>query len=68
MREKASIKRYLAEGGFGFISRAGVPDLYFHISACGGVDESLLQPGTRVEFGVEITTRGPRAVDLILLG
>ena len=57
-----TIKKVIAERGFGFISAEDEKEYFFHR---GGLDSSLdfdrLQGGERVEFDVEQSPKGPRA-------
>jgi CspA family cold shock protein len=46
--------------GFGFINVEGQDDVFVHNSALDGVYE--LQAGQKVEFEIEDSPRGPRAV------
>ncbi len=56
---KGSIKRLVAERGFGFVAEEGRQDeLFFHVSAVRGVSFEELRPGQRVEFDVEPDPRG----------
>jgi cold shock protein len=54
------VKRYERNSGFGFIEREGEDDLFVHHSALK--DREFLLAGQRVEFSVEQSDRGPRAV------
>ena len=57
-----TIKRIVADRGFGFIAAEDEKEYFFHR---GGLDSSLdfdrLQGGERVEFDVEQSPKGPRA-------
>ena len=57
-----SIKKVVADRGFGFIAAEDEKEYFFHR---GGLDSSLdfdrLQGGERVEFDVEQSPKGPRA-------
>jgi len=57
-----SIKKVVADRGFGFIVADDAKEYFFHR---GGLDSSLdfdrLQGGERVEFDVEQSPKGPRA-------
>ena len=63
-RTKGVISTYYADRGFGFIQVPGEPDLFFHVSALLAGGEQELQQGVVVEFGVECSHRGLKAVDL----
>ena len=57
---EGTIKR-LTDKGFGFISMGTGDDVFFHMSACEGVDFNQLQEGQRVSFTVGQGPKGPRA-------
>lgn len=58
-----TVKKVIADRGFGFITAEDGKDYFFHRS---GVDAALdfdrLVGGERVEFQVEPSPKGPRAV------
>jgi CspA family cold shock protein len=58
-----TIKRIIADRGFGFIVAEDEKEYFFHR---GGLDTTLefdrLVGGERVEFDVEASPKGPRAV------
>lgn len=58
-----TIKKVIADRGFGFITAEDGKDYFFHR---GGLDQSLdfdrLVGGERVTFDVESSPKGPRAV------
>jgi CspA family cold shock protein len=58
-----TVKRIVADRGFGFIAAEDEKEYFFHRS---GLDPSLefdrLAEGTSVEFDVETSPKGPRAV------
>ncbi|GAC62262.1 hypothetical protein GSI01S_31_00380 [Gordonia sihwensis NBRC 108236] len=50
--------------GFGFLAPAeGGDDVFLHINDVG-IDETLLRPGAEVEFDVESTDRGAKALNV----
>ncbi len=57
-----TIKKVIAERGFGFITAEDAKEYFFHRD---GLDSSLdfdrLQGGERVEFEIENNPKGPRA-------
>jgi CspA family cold shock protein len=69
LRESAmpqgSIKKLVAEKGFGFIS-GDREELFFHRSSVIGGDFDSLRPGQQVEYQVDQGDRGkgPRAKDV----
>lgn len=66
-REKGTIKKYLGEKGYGFISRAGQNDLFFHVSQCVCEDESDITVGRPVEFEIDEKDGRLRALNMVLL-
>jgi CspA family cold shock protein len=60
-----TIKKVVADRGFGFISAEDEKEYFFHRS---GVDASLdfdrLNGGERVEFDIEQSPKGPRAANV----
>jgi CspA family cold shock protein len=62
---KGSVKRWLDGRGYGFIQpEGGVDDVFVHHSQLNVYD---LKEGQEVEFEVEDTPRGPRAVEVKVL-
>jgi CspA family cold shock protein len=57
-----TIKKVVADRGFGFISAEDAKEYFFHR---GGLDSSIdfdrLVGGERVEFEIETSPKGPRA-------
>jgi len=64
-RERGMVKWYDRRKHYGFIVRAGKPELYVHRSAI--VSQRQLRPGDLVEFTVEESARGPAAVAVSLV-
>jgi cold shock protein len=60
-----TIKKVVADRGFGFITAEDEKDYFFHR---GGLDSSLdfdrLTGGERVTFEIESSPKGPRAVQV----
>jgi CspA family cold shock protein len=60
-----TIKKVIADRGFGFITAEDAKEYFFHR---GGLDSSLdfdrLVGGERVEFEVESSPKGPRAIQV----
>ena len=65
MLTTGTIKKVVADRGFGFISAEDEKEYFFHR---GGLDSSLdfdrLIGGERVEFDVEASPKGPRAANV----
>ncbi len=56
------IKKLMAERGFGFISDSDGREIFFHQSSLEGVTFEALKEGQQVDFEVEKSPKGPRAV------
>ncbi len=62
---KGTVKKWLPRG-FGFIDPdEGDDDIFVHHSEVEGADE--LEVGQRLEFGVEDSDKGPKAVNVKLI-
>jgi len=64
-RERGLVKWYDPRKQYGFLVRAGQPDIYVHRT--GMLEPRLLRPGDLVEFAVADTPRGPAAVDVTVV-
>lgn len=63
---KGTIKTLLSGKNFGFITpEDGSKDLFFHATSLSGVDFSQLNTGDKVNFEVEQSEKGPRAVNVV---
>lgn len=60
------IKKLISDRGFGFISDTDGRDVFFHQASVVGVNFSDLSVNQEVEFEVENTEKGPRAIDVRL--
>lgn len=60
------IKKIIRERGFGFISDTDGREVFFHQGGLVDVKFTDLKEGQDVEFEVETTEKGPRAVDVRL--
>jgi len=58
------IKKLVGERGFGFISDSDGREIFFHQSSLIDVKFSDLTEGQEVEFEVEKTEKGPRAINV----
>lgn len=56
-----TVKFFLAEKGFGFISREGAEDVFVHFSNIVGEGYKTLDEGQRVEFDVVPGRKGEEA-------
>jgi len=61
------IKRLVGDRGFGFISDTDGRDIFFHQSGLIEVKFPELTEGQEVEFEIENTEKGPRAVSVRLV-
>lgn len=64
---KGKIKKLVRERGFGFISDTDGREVFFHQSGLtdGGFD--VLREDQEVEFEVENSPKGPRAINIHLI-
>ncbi len=58
------IKKLVRDRGFGFISDTDGREVFFHQSALVGITFDSLQEGYGVEFDIEKSDKGPRAVNI----
>lgn len=61
---QGTIKKLVTEKGFGFVKIGEKEDLFFHMSACDGVDFEDLDEGDTVEYEIDRnhkSDKGPRA-------
>jgi CspA family cold shock protein len=65
MMTTGTIKKVIADRGFGFIAAEDAKEYFFHR---GGLDSSLdfdrLIGGEKVEFEIEQSPKGPRAIQV----
>lgn len=62
--QSGKIKKLVRDRGFGFISGSDGREVFFHQSGLVGMVFDSLQEGTEVEFDVEKSDKGPRAVNV----
>ena len=60
---QGTIKKIVADKGFGFIS-GEKGDIFFHLSSVQGKRFEDLTEGESVEYETEISQKGPRAVSV----
>ena len=67
---KGTVKKIVAERGFGFIATEDGKDIFFHKSSFSGAggDFVNLREGTSVEFDVEQGPKGYRAANVKVAG
>jgi CspA family cold shock protein len=61
-RENGTVKWFDDGRGYGFISRDAGEDVFVHYSSIEGEGRRSLAEGQAVEFEVEQSAKGPRAV------
>ncbi len=62
--EKGTVKWFNESKGFGFIARESGGDIFVHHTGIIADGFRSLSEGTKVEFNVEKTDKGPRAVSV----
>jgi len=58
------IKKIVRERGFGFISDTDGREMFFHQSSLIDVTFDALQEDQQIEFEVEKSPKGPRAINI----
>ena len=58
---EGTIKKIVADRGFGFIQTGAEKDLFFHFTACEGVRGEELEEGQTIEYEEGSGPKGPRA-------
>lgn len=66
-RVQGTVKWFNTSKGFGFIQRAGEPDVFVHYSAIQGDGFKNLEEGQPVEFSVEKGPKGLQATEVVLI-
>ena len=61
---KGTIKKLVRERGFGFISDTDGREVFFHQSGLVEAKFDALNEGQEVEFEVEKSEKGPRAINI----
>lgn len=59
-----TVKWFNEKKGFGFLSQDGGTDLFVHHTGIVGTGFKTLNEGDRVEFEIEKSEKGPRAVQV----
>ena len=68
-RETGTVARFMDEKGFGFIKPdSGGKDVFVHHSAIQGSGFKSLAQGARVEVDLIEDLKGPRAMNVVLMG
>lgn len=66
-REIGTVKWFNDAKGFGFIERDNGDDCFVHFSAINAEGFRKLVEGQQVEFEVESSDRGPKAIDVSII-
>ena len=61
---KGKIKKIMRERGFGFIAAEDGKEVFFHRSGLAGEEFNTMQEDMDVEFDIEDSPKGPRAVNV----
>ena len=56
-----TVKKIIADRGFGFIRGEDGREIFFHRTCLQGLPFETLKEGQAVDFDIEEATRGPRA-------
>lgn len=62
--EQGTVKWFNASKGYGFIQKETGGDIFVHYSGITGDGFKSLNEGDKVEFSVENTQKGPRAISV----
>lgn len=62
--QKGKIKKIIRERGFGFISAVDGREIFFHQSGLVDIQLDDLKEDQEVEFEVEKSPKGPRAINI----
>ena len=64
---KGKIKKLVRDRGFGFISDTDGREVFFHQSGLVGTTFNALNEDQEVEFDVEKSDKGPRAIKISVI-
>jgi cold shock protein len=68
MREKGTVKKWVADRGFGFIRRPHGTDVFFHVSDVAGFERGgVIEEGAEVSFEIQQADKGLRAYSVELV-
>jgi CspA family cold shock protein len=65
---RGTVKKIIADRGFGFIRSEDGREIFFHRTCLQGCAFENLREGQAVDFEIEEATRGPRANNVRLEG
>lgn len=66
-RIQGTVKWFNSTKGFGFIARAGAPDVFVHYSAIQSNGYRSLEEGQKVEFTLEQGPKGLQASNVVVV-
>ena len=66
--QTGEIKKLIRERGFGFINATDGREIFFHQSSLVEVQFDALNENQKVEFEVEESPKGPRAINVRVTG
>lgn len=64
---KGTVKWFNDSKGYGFIAQDGGDDVFVHYSSISGEGYRSLAEGSRVEFEIEQSPKGPRATNVVVV-
>ncbi len=64
---KGKVKKLVRDRGFGFINDTDGNEVFFHQSSLVGVEFDSLNEDQEVEFEIEKSPKGPRAINVSLV-
>ena len=65
---KGTVKWFNDAKGYGFITQEGGEDVFVHYTSIVGEGYRCLVEGSRVDFEIEASPKGPRATNVVLTG
>jgi cold shock protein len=65
--QKGKVKKVISDRGFGFISSDDGKEIFLHQSSVLGASFDSIREGQEVEFDVEKSPKGPRAINVSLI-
>jgi cold shock protein len=65
---KGKINKVVRDRGFGFIDDTDGRQVFFHQSSVSGTEFDALRGEEKVEFEVENSPKGPRAINIKVVG